>query len=326
VSEDHFVIKRILVTALLAAGGGICQQATGQAAPAQTVPSVILSGNDQLVISARDVEGLTDRLFRIESDGTINLPLVGKVRAEGLTVEQFEKFVTAQLGIYVKSPQVSVTRFANETNTIVVLGAFKNPGVHALPERRTFLEVISSVGGVEPGVRTVRITRRLDGVVKPLPSGVEDVGARVSTLIVNLNHFSENPSIRELLIERDDTLFAGTAGVMFVTGEVQKPGTVEPGERDSLGVMELIAMAGGLTHDAAPEKVTILRPILNGTKRGEIPVDLKGIQEGRSSDFRVMPNDMLFVPRSRGRARTVAKGIVIAVPILTSIIIYTVLR
>ena len=342
VEGDVSVRKRLAVLLLFAVPGAICQQRPESLPPAASVlgaqndasgnraPQLIqtLAVNDQLVILASEVDGIGDRPFRVELDGTVTLPLVGRVRALGLTVEQFEKELTGQLGVYVRSPNVSVKRLAARADTIVVAGAFRNPGVHPLAERRPLLDVLSAVGGLQPNsARTVKITRRLAGRRSPLPASVEDPQTGISTATVNVSRLIENPGTRDdIIIEPQDVLFAGPAGVVFLTGEVLRPGSFELAERDSFGMTELISLAGGLGRDAAPAKTKILRPILNGTRRAEIPVDVKSIMDGRLADFPVLPNDMVVVPRSKGKARTVRSVAMYVVPTLATTLLYVAFR
>ena len=324
--------KRLALTLLLAASVALCQQlptAPANPAPSGSAPASAkdtLAINDQLVISAHNVDGINDSTFRIDPDGTVTLPLVGKVRAEGLTVEQFEKDLTTQFEAYVRSPQVSVKRLAKPADTVVVAGAFKTPGVYPLSDQRSLLQVIASVGGLQPNVRTVRITRQMTANRAPLPSGTED-GSGVSTATIDLSRLVADTDLRDkLVIEPDDVLFASSTGPAFLTGEVNKPGAFDVGEGNSLGVMELISMAGGLGKDAAPEKAVVLRPILNGTRRAEIPLNIKNIEDGEATDFRVMPNDMVVVPRSGGKVRAVAKVLMFVAPALMGTLIYTAIR
>jgi len=48
--------------------------------------------------------------------------------------------------------------------------------------------------------------------------------------------------------------------------------------------------------------VRILRPIANTNRRAEIDIDVKRIFEGKDNDFPLLPNDLLYVPRSNSRA------------------------
>jgi protein involved in polysaccharide export with SLBB domain len=131
----------------------------------------------------------------------------------------------------------------------------------------------------------------------------------------------ENPGLGEnILIEPGDVLSAEEA-VVFITGEVLKPGPFELSGQESVSMTELISRGGGLTRDAAPQKVKILRPILNGSRRAEITVDAKRVLSGHAEDFRILPNDLVVVPRSGGWLRTAGKVSLFAIPILVSVLI-----
>src|SRR6266446_9750311 len=68
-----------------------------------------LGSNDQITIRAFEVEEINDRPFRIDGDGYVNLPLLGRVKLGGLTVQEAEQQLTTLLKKYVKEPQVLIT-------------------------------------------------------------------------------------------------------------------------------------------------------------------------------------------------------------------------
>lgn len=331
------MLRRMGVLFLAAVSVLMCQQprespppALSQAAePGQKGTAVkdVLRINDQLIIFASDVPGMNERPLRIEPDGTVTLPLVGRVRAEGLTVDEFRKELVDQFKLYVRSPEVSVKLLLAEAaaaDTVVVAGAFRNPGVHSLTGRRTLLQVVSEVGGLQPNAGTaIKVTRRLDRGRLPLPSGTEDPVSNVSTVTVNYNRLIENPSGPEnLIIEPNDILTAEPSGSVFLTGEVLRPGPFALNERESVGLTELVSQAGGFSRDAAPEKTKILREILNGSKRAEIAVDIRSILDGHSYDFPVQSNDIVVVPRRRGGGAVVKSVVLYAVPVVASAFVY----
>jgi polysaccharide export outer membrane protein len=268
------------------------------------------------VITARDVEGITDRPYPIDADGTITLPLVGKIRAEGLTVEEFETDLRSRLAIYVKAPVVSVKRAAQPTTTIVAAGAFKSPGVYPLTDRRAVLDVVNAVGGLESNAsHTITVTRRPGQNANSLPSATRDPGSGVVVAKINLSRLMENPALGDnILIEPGDVLSAEPA-VVFLSGEVQKPGQFELTDRDSISLSELIALGGGVNPGSAPQKAQILRPILNGARRAPIAVDAREVLSGRAEDFRVLPDDIVVIPRGRTKMQTLGKVALVLLPI-----------
>src|SRR5258708_27426664 len=60
----------------------------------------VLGSDDQLTIRAVDTEELTDKVASIDMSGFVSLPLVGRIRAAGLTAEQFERELNRRLATY----------------------------------------------------------------------------------------------------------------------------------------------------------------------------------------------------------------------------------
>jgi polysaccharide biosynthesis/export protein len=112
--------------------------------------------------------------------------------------------------------------------------------------------------------------------------------------------------------------------MIYIGGEVNRVGAIELGERDSLSVIQAISMSGGLSRDADLEKAHVLRPVLNSSKRAEIPVNLKLILAGKTNDYPLLPNDMLYVPRSNSTLSKFGKYAPYIVPTLISTVIYAV--
>jgi polysaccharide biosynthesis/export protein len=329
------VTRRLVISLCVVAALASAQQ---QSAPPNSGPvsppasatagqTDVLAVNDQIAISATDVEGMSDRPFRIEPDGTVTLPLIGKMRAEGLTLDQFRKDLLERLAVYVKTPRVSVAVLAERRDTIVVSGSFKNPGIHPLPARRSLLDVVSSVGGLQSNSAKIRITRRIERGKIPLPSATMDAEGRFSAVVINFTRLVGNPgSPEDIGIVAEDILSTDPPGTVYLTGEVMKSGPFQLDNRESIGVTELISMAGGFNREAAPSRAKVLRTILNGSKRAEIPVDVASILDGRSFDFPVQDSDIVVIPRAKGKGAAAKTALKYVVPGLVSTVIYVAVR
>src|SRR5205085_10966351 len=110
-----------------------------------------------------------------------------------------------------------------------------------------------------------------------------------------------NPA-EDILLEPFDVITVERVEPVYVNGAVAKVGALELGERDSMSVAQALTLSGGFSPDANRSKVRILRPILNTSRRAEIEVDLNGLFEGKGNDMPLLPNDLLYVPRSSARA------------------------
>src|ERR1035437_4128158 len=115
--------------------------------PAPPPSGYILGPDDQILIRALEGLDLADKPILIGINGDITLPLIGRVKAAGLTVEQLETELASRLNVYVQEPQVSVTVTEFRSQPVSVFGAVTTPGAVQLRGRKTLYEVFSMAGG-----------------------------------------------------------------------------------------------------------------------------------------------------------------------------------
>jgi polysaccharide export outer membrane protein len=290
-------------------------------------PNYVLQIGDQVLIRARDVEELTDRPFRIEADGTLNLPLVGRLRAAELTVEGLEAAITQALRQFVVNPQVSVTVTQFKTDPVFVVGAFRSPGIYPLQGRRTLVDVLTSVGGLAPNAgRRLRVTRRMESGKIPLPNATSSPDGKYSTVEVNIVSLQTSVnSLEDIELTAYDIISAERAEMVFTAGAVGRVGGIEIGERESFSMMQALTLAGGLSPNAKPESAYILRPVLNTARRAGIPIDLKKIIKGEANDVPLLPNDILYVPTTIRRV-ALERALSVGIGLATSLVIFSLLQ
>lgn len=264
----------------------------------------VLGSNDQVLVRAADVEEINEKPFRIDSDGNINFPLIGRVHAAGLTVQELEAEMVRRLREYVREPQVIITVVQYRSEPVFFVGAFKNPGIYPLQGRRTLVEMLTAIGGLQPNAsRHIKVTRRDEYGAIPLPSAIEDPEKKVSTVEISMGSLRENVNPAEdILLQPYDVISVERAEMVYINGEVGRVGSIELGERDSISVTQALTQAGGFSRDAKKDKVRVLRPVENTTRRAEIDLNVKQILEGNENDFPLLPNDLLYVPHSYTRS------------------------
>src|SRR5580704_1833326 len=69
-------------------------------------PNYVLGPNDQVLIRAPQADEINEKPFRIDAEGNINLPLLGRLRAGGMTVQELETDLVRRLREYIREPQV----------------------------------------------------------------------------------------------------------------------------------------------------------------------------------------------------------------------------
>jgi len=130
-----------------------------------------LGPDDQVKIWALGVEEISDKPARIGPSGDLDLPLIGKVQALGLTVEQLKAELLRRFSKEVLKPQVSVEIVDFGSQPVSVMGAVNHPGVHQLRGGKTLMEVVSMGDGLksDAGPR-ISISRRIQYGPIPLPT------------------------------------------------------------------------------------------------------------------------------------------------------------
>jgi polysaccharide export outer membrane protein len=314
-----------LGSALLALS--LAGRAQAPPAPAETEGELrstyVLGPDDQITIRALDVEEISEKPIRIEMSGHIRLPLVGRIPAAGLTVEQLENEISQRLKEYVKEPEVTVSIVEFRSQPVSVIGSVKNPGVHQLEGRRTLVEILSLAGGLaEDAGYSLKITRRLEWGPIPLKTAQNDATAKYSVAEVRIKEILDASKPDEnIVIKPFDVVSVPRAEMVYVTGQVQRAGGYVLRERETLSVLQALSLAGGMSGVASPKRARILRATGAGASREEIPIDLKQIMIGKAKDVPLRAEDILFVPENAPK-KAMARAIEAALQVGTTLAIY----
>ena len=283
----------------------------------------VLGPGDQLSIWALGAEEVGKSPVRIDPSGYVDLPLIGRVRAGGLTVQQFSGNLAAKLQTYVQTPQVAVTVTESRSQPVSVIGAVNKPGIHQLEGRKTLVDVIAMAGGLKPDAgHTIRVTRRVERGAIPLASAHTDPSGRFSVAELSLRSVLESrkPELN-IMIEPQDVIAVSKGELVYVLGQVKKSGGFVLNERQNISALQALAYAEGLDRTAAPKQAKILRVVDGQPQRTEIAVNLKLILDGKSQDVPMQADDILFVPNNGARQAGMA-ALSTAVQLGTGIIIW----
>jgi polysaccharide export outer membrane protein len=271
----------------------------------QTADIYTLGPGDRILIQAVNVEEIDGKQpVVIDARGNIDLPVIGRIRAAGLTQEQLEEVIQARLRKFLVDPDVSVSLAEMHSQPISVLGAVQTPGVHQLQGQKTLFEVLSLAGGLRPDAgNKVKITRRLEWGRVPLPDAADDPTGQFSVASVDVKNImsATNPA-DNILIKPNDVVSVPKGDIIYVIGAVKKPGGFVMGENRSLSALQVLSLAEGLEHTAAAKNAKIMRALPGTDNRAEIPVDLNKILVGKSSDMPLKADDILFIPTSAAKS------------------------
>ena len=294
---------------------------TSATVPAARPENYVLGPDDQVTVQALDVDEI--KPARVDRNGELRLPMIGRVKAAGLTVAQLETTLTERLKRYVRDPEVIVSVSEFRSQPVSVFGAVKSPGVHQLAGNKKLIEIISLAGGVadDAGYR-IKITRSLEWGPIPLDSAQNDATGQFSVAEVDLKAITEaaNPA-DNIVIRPHDVISVPRAELIYVIGQVQKPGGYVLHERETMSVLQALSLAGGLGQVASPKNARILRASAAGPSRQEIPIDLKTLLIGKGQDLPLKAEDILFIPENAPR-KAVIRGMEAALQIGTGLAIY----
>jgi polysaccharide biosynthesis/export protein len=287
---------------LLSLFAGLPQQMSG----ATVTEGYLVGSEDVITVRVLDIEEFSPQnlaAIRVDNQGNIRLPILGRIHVAGLNVEQIEDVVTKALLSVMQAPEVTVAVTTFGSRPVSVLGAVRNPGVRQISGRQTLLEALSLAGGLnsEAG-NSIVITRRIDSGPLPLSdSSIDDSGKfMVGGLKVRAVMQANNPSAN-IEVLANDVITVPKADLIYVIGAVKKPGGFVLNEKEQVSALQALSMAEGLDNMAGPKAARILRENEPGSARFEIPVDLRTILDGTAPDLLLHANDILFVPGNKAK-------------------------
>ena len=125
-----------------------------------------------------------------------------------------------------------------------------------------------------------------------------------------------------ILMEPGDTVSVPRAELVYVVGDIKKPGGFELTAHNNMSLLHAVALAEGLGPDNAASHARILRPAPNGDgSMSQIPIDIPKILSGKDKDVQLFANDVLFVPHSGFKVGS-RRAIEAAIGLTTGILIY----
>jgi polysaccharide export outer membrane protein len=242
-----------------------------------------ISSGDLLELDVFDTPELSGKL-RVDEGGNVALPLAHDLPVAGLTAEQASRKIEARFreAAVLKDPHASVTVLESATQGITIMGEVRNPGVYPLVGARDLLDLISQAGGLTSQAgKDIIITHRSD-LNHPIT--------------VRLGSKPGSPSGVNVDIQPGDTIVVSHEGIVYVVGDVGKPGGFRIENNDRLTVLQAIALAQGANKTAALSRAKVIRKTEAG--REELPISLKKILANNAPDETLFDGDILFVPNS----------------------------
>jgi polysaccharide export outer membrane protein len=246
--------------------------------------SLLIGSGDALHIQVYDTPEMEQRA-RVTDNGEIPISFVGNVKVANLTPGQAAKEIEQRLiaAAIMLHPQVTVRVDAYATQNVSVMGQVLKPGAYEIDTRRKVIDVLALAGGLtDVADRHITIERRGDPSQK-----IDYYYSNVAGAALN-----DDP-----MVHPGDTVVVPRAAVVYVLGDVLKPGGYPISTNNSkMTVLEAIALAGSANHSAAVGRSKLVRRTPTGVEQIDLPVN--AMQKGKKADIALMPDDVVYVPFS----------------------------
>jgi polysaccharide export outer membrane protein len=178
----HFLAIRILllgVVGLLGCGAGAgLRQPPPTPDVSQLQSSAALGAGDVVEVRVYQEKELSG-LYRLGSDGTIRVPLVGELKAEGKSPNALATELTQRLKDgYIRDPQVTVLIKEFNSKKVVVVGNVRKPGTFRYEDDMTVVQAVSLAGGLTKLAEKngLILTRQVEGAEKKFVVPFENIG------------------------------------------------------------------------------------------------------------------------------------------------------
>ncbi|MGB9508197.1 MAG: polysaccharide biosynthesis/export family protein [Candidatus Acidiferrum sp.] len=283
---------------------------------------------DLLDISVLEAPDL-NRTVRVSDDGTISLALLGAVPAAGLSTRELQAELEDRLRhSYMVDPQVSVFVQDMRSHPVSVFGSVQKPGVYQIRRAKTLVEVLSMAQGLaDDAGDTIIIMRHPSDTGNPAmgalvsndpphpstgsepnfsgsdsSSSATEPSSSTESVSINLKDVLDSTNSRgNVLVYTGDVVKVSRAGIVYVVGQVNKPGGFVLKTNENISVLQAVALAEGMTPNSKGKAARIFVAEGSNGSRREVAINLDKIMEGKEPAPLLKPNDVLFIPNSASK-------------------------
>jgi polysaccharide export outer membrane protein len=235
---------------------------------------------------------------RVSADGAVQLPFIGSVPVQGLTVRAAQRLIADRLrtGQFYKDPEITIRVLDTVNGAVTITGEIYR--IVPVSTQRSLREVLLIAGGLPATAsHTIKIVR--PGLDAPI---VVDLGTDLAS-----------STAANIPVKPHDIIQITRASVVYVLGAFARQGAVPLDQASPLTLLQLAALSGGINFEGRFNDLRLIRTI--GTERTVVDVDIKKIRDGKEKDPILQANDIVFLPTSamKGGLKSLGAGSVIGI-------------
>jgi polysaccharide biosynthesis/export protein len=247
--------------------------------PANTL---LIAPGDELHISILDMPEM-EQYPRVTDAGDVPVQGIGSVRVVNMSPAEAATAIHGRLvsAHFLNHPQVTVVVEQYATQAVTLIGEVKTPGAYPIATPRPILDVLALGGGLDDVADRNILVERHGNPNDPI-------------------HYTVSNDARQaiedqVLVNPGDTIVVPKAGIVYVLGDVSRPGGYTMSDNESkMSLLEALSMAGGVAKTAKLSHTRLIRK----ADHSETQIALGDIQKGKRPDFAMAPGDILYVPFS----------------------------
>jgi polysaccharide biosynthesis/export protein len=225
--------------------------------------------------------------LRVDDEGNLFVPLVGKVHVAGDTLRQAEKAIADELVAkeMTNSPSVELRISAYTASTVTVSGEVQSPGKLQLLAPSPLLAVLADAGGE---------TTAAGGHVE-----IHHARPGESEQVIQVAYAPGKSSAdaEKALVSPGDTVYVPRAGVIYVLGAVNRPGGYLMVNGGMLDLPQAVALAMGISPVGSSKSIVVVRK--RDGRIEEYHLQLDEMQRGKVETFALIDGDMVYIPTNK---------------------------
>lgn len=277
-----------------------------------TDPAILFPSQREIQLGQGDLIGIHlypngdyAPIVRVALDGSIQLPLIGIVAVDGLSLHEAENLIAQRLvdaGMY-RNPQITIQLIESPNEVVTVTGELH--GVFPVAGGRRLFDILASAGGLPPTAsHTITINR--PGIELPI--------------VVNLGTDPASSARTNIPLFPRDTVIISRVGVVYLLGAFKVQGAIPLQQNSPLTLMQLAALGGGPGYEGNFSDLRIIRTV--GLERTVVRVNIQRVIRGKDPDPVLEADDIVFLPTNAMKAAIKVGGISTALGI-ASVLLYT---
>lgn len=232
---------------------------------------------------------------RINQDGAVQLPLIGSVPLEGLTVHEAQARIADRLrtGGFYRDPEVIIQVLDTVNSTVTITGEIYR--IVPVSTERSLRDVLLTAGGLPANAsHTIKIVR--PGMENPI--------------VVNLGTDLASSTAANIPIHPHDIIQISRASVVYVLGAFAHQGEIPLDQAQPLTLLQAAALSGGINFEARYNDLRLIRTVVKNGKpdRVLVALDIKKIRDGKADDPILQADDIVFLPTDAMKASLKSVG------------------